>query len=49
MNCNREENQLIDYLLDTLTDSERNRLEKHLSECSICRQELEDYKKPQSY
>ena len=44
MNCNREENQLIDYLLNTLTDSERNRLEKHLSDCSICRQKLEYYK-----
>ena len=43
MNCNREENQLIDYLLNNLTDSERNKLEKHLSECSGCRQELENY------
>jgi hypothetical protein len=44
MNCNREENQLIDYLLNNLTDRERNKLEVHLSDCSICRQELEDYK-----
>ena len=44
MNCKREENQLIGYVLNTLTDSERNSLEKHLSECSMCRQELEDYK-----
>jgi hypothetical protein len=28
MNCNREENQLIDYLLNNLTDSERNKLGK---------------------
>ena len=45
MNCNRKDDQLIDFLLNTLSHRERTRLAKHLSECSTCQQKLEDYKK----
>jgi hypothetical protein len=45
MNCNRKDDQLIDYLLNTLSDRKKTRLAKHLAKCSTCQQKLEDYKK----
>ena len=45
MNCNKKDGKLVDYLLNTLSHRERTRLAKHLSECSVCQQKLEDYKK----
>lgn len=42
--CDRIQALLSFYLDDSLTEQEANLVEKHLEECSACRQELEDLK-----
>jgi HEAT repeats/Putative zinc-finger len=42
MQCKEVRNQFTDYLSDTLTEPVRLEVEKHLSSCSACRQEVEE-------
>ena len=45
MNCNKMEDQLIGYLLNTLNQEEIESLEAHLSSCQKCQERLEELKK----
>jgi hypothetical protein len=45
MNCNKVKDQLIDYLLNTLNQGGRDKLETHLVSCPKCQQKLESFKK----
>jgi hypothetical protein len=45
MNCNKTEDQLIGYLLNTLSREDLEGLEDHLSSCRNCQRRLEELKK----
>jgi len=45
MNCNKMEDQLIDYLLNILNHEDRGKLDSHLGSCLKCQQKLESFKK----
>lgn len=48
MNCDKTEDQLIGYLLNTLEQEERESLETHLSSCQTCQRRLEVLEKTRS-
>ena len=45
MNCDKTEDQLIGYLLNTLEQEERKTVETHLSSCQKCQRRLEELEK----
>ena len=45
MTCNNYKDLMMGYLDDELSDEQRTTFQEHLSDCSDCREELEDFKK----
>ena len=45
MTCNNYKDLMMGYLDDELSDEQRITFKQHLSDCSDCRQELEEFKK----
>lgn len=45
MTCNNYKDLMMGYLDDELSDEQRTTFQEHLTDCSDCRQELEDFKK----
>ena len=45
MTCNNYKDLMMGYLDDELSDEQRITFQKHLTDCSDCRQELEEFKK----
>jgi hypothetical protein len=45
MNCNKKEDQLLGYFLNTLNPAEREDLETHLPSCQFCQRSLEELEK----
>lgn len=48
MICNKTEDQLINYLLNTLKQAEAAEIEKHLSSCQKCQRRYETLQKTRS-
>ena len=48
MNCNSMEDQIIGYLLDTLSKEQRGKVENHLSSCENCQKTLGNFKRARS-
>ena len=45
MTCNNYKDLMMGYLDDELSDAQRTTFQEHLTDCSDCRQELEEFKK----
>ena len=45
MTCNNYKDLMMGYLDDELSDEQRIKFKEHLTDCSDCRQELEEFKK----
>ncbi len=45
MTCNNYKDLMMGYLDDELSDEQRTTFQEHLTDCSDCRQELEEFKK----
>jgi predicted anti-sigma-YlaC factor YlaD len=45
MTCEDYKELLMGYLDEELSDKEKNRLEEHLKECSMCTAELQEFRK----
>ncbi len=45
MTCNNYKDLMMGYLDDELSDEQRTTFQEHLSDCSDCREELEEFKK----
>ena len=45
MTCNNYKDLMMGYLDDELSDEQRIKFKEHLTDCSDCREELEDFKK----
>ncbi len=45
MTCNNYKDLMMGYIDDELSDAQRTTFQEHLTDCSDCRQELEEFKR----